>query len=199
MKVTACTCLAAISGAVAFVAPSSFSGTAVAAPRVASRSSSAAPVRMGADDLGAIKPLGYWDPLGMSKNIDGVDRRWRQVEIKHGRIAMLATIGFLVPYVFMLPFPGGQPGVAALSTVPPAGLLQIFAFIGALELWVFWQTPDREPGDVAPEWSNWKRYEDDAVRERKLNVELSNGRLAMVAIMGMLVQDSLPNAPFPGI
>eukprot|EP00953_Heterococcus_sp_UTEX-ZZ885_P013442 7683-Heterococcus_DN1.PRE.4 len=28
--------------------------------------------------------------------------------------------------------------------------LQIFAAIGALELWVLWQTEDREPGDIAP-------------------------------------------------
>ena len=40
----------------------------------------------------------------------------------------------------------------ALTTVPQAGLLQIFAFIGALELWVFWQEPEREAGDIAPAW-----------------------------------------------
>jgi hypothetical protein len=28
--------------------------------------------------------------------------------------------------------------------------MQIFAAIGALELWVLWQTEDREPGDIAP-------------------------------------------------
>jgi len=41
------------------------------------------------NELGAQKPLGFWDPLGM---VDGVDQarfdRLRFVEIKHGRIAM---------------------------------------------------------------------------------------------------------------
>nr|AAK21906.1 light harvesting complex protein 1 [Vaucheria litorea] len=194
MKVTGLlSCIAALSCAFAFQAPSAFRGNAI--KTAASRSSV---LRMSSDEIGVTKPLGYWDPLGFSKNIDGVDRRWRMVEIKHGRIAMLATIGYIVPYYFKL-FPEGKPGTEALTTIPQAGLVQIFAFIGALELWVFYQSPEKEPGDIAPEYLNWKRYSDSDVRTKKLNIELNNGRLAMIAIMGMLVQDSITDKPFPWI
>eukprot|EP00953_Heterococcus_sp_UTEX-ZZ885_P013441 7683-Heterococcus_DN1.PRE.3 len=78
------------------------------------------------DATGITAPLGYWDPLGFSKNVDGVDRRWRTVEIKHGRIAMLATIGYIVPYFFKLPqFADAPAGWEALNGIPPAGLVQV--------------------------------------------------------------------------
>merc|ERR1719428_2734472 len=44
-------------------------------------------------ELGAQAPAGFWDPLGLS---DGISQeqfdRYREVEQKHGRIAMIATI-----------------------------------------------------------------------------------------------------------
>ncbi|KAH8046403.1 chlorophyll A-B binding protein [Aureococcus anophagefferens] len=47
------------------------------------------------DYIGAdIETAGLWDPLGLSKDTDRL-YRWRCVEIKHGRVAMLATVGYL--------------------------------------------------------------------------------------------------------
>ncbi|KAH8081078.1 chlorophyll A-B binding protein [Aureococcus anophagefferens] len=47
------------------------------------------------DYIGAdIETAGLWDPLGLSKDADRL-YRWRCVEIKHGRVAMLATVGYL--------------------------------------------------------------------------------------------------------
>ena len=48
------------------------------------------------DELGAQKPLGYFDPIGLVTNVDQ-ERfdRLRGVEIKHGRVAMLAFLGHL--------------------------------------------------------------------------------------------------------
>lgn len=45
-------------------------------------------------ELGAQPPLGFWDPIGLLKNADQ-ERfdRLRYVEIKHGRISMLAILG----------------------------------------------------------------------------------------------------------
>ena len=48
-------------------------------------------------EIGAQAPLGCWDPLGMLTYADQ-ERfdRLRYVEIKHGRIAMLAVLGQVV-------------------------------------------------------------------------------------------------------
>jgi hypothetical protein len=46
---------------------------------------------------GAIAPLGYFDPLGFCKDrsLDGV-KRFREAEVLHARVAMMATVGYLI-------------------------------------------------------------------------------------------------------
>lgn len=42
----------------------------------------------------------YFDPAGLTKNQDPeVIKTWREAELKHGRIAMLASLGILVAEV----------------------------------------------------------------------------------------------------
>ena len=44
-------------------------------------------------DIGAMLPLGFWDPLGLVADGDQEKfDRLRLTEIKHGRIAMLAVV-----------------------------------------------------------------------------------------------------------
>jgi hypothetical protein len=44
---------------------------------------------------GAQKPFGFWDPLGFSKNLSPEALAWfRAAELKHGRVSMLACVGF---------------------------------------------------------------------------------------------------------
>merc|ERR1719482_870101 len=51
--------------------------------------------------VGALAPLGYWDPLGISTNVPaGRLLFYREVELKHGRICMLASLGILVAEQF---------------------------------------------------------------------------------------------------
>ena len=59
----------------------------------ASRSS----VSMSIQDLPAVTaPFGFFDPLGLSSKLDAVEiSRYRECEIKHGRVAMLAAVGIL--------------------------------------------------------------------------------------------------------
>merc|ERR1712212_828653 len=46
---------------------------------------------------GAVAPLGFWDPLGCAAKADeNTLKRYREAEVTHGRVAMLAVLGFLV-------------------------------------------------------------------------------------------------------
>merc|ERR1719150_1964581 len=48
-------------------------------------------------ELGVQPPLGFWDPLGMLDNASQAKfERLRYVEIKHGRVAMLAFLGNII-------------------------------------------------------------------------------------------------------
>jgi hypothetical protein len=50
-----------------------------------------------AGELGAQKPLGFWDPLNFLLDEDqAAFDKLRAAEIKHGRVAMLAVTGHLV-------------------------------------------------------------------------------------------------------
>jgi len=45
---------------------------------------------------GAQKPFGFWDPLGFSKSLSPEALAWfRAAELKHGRVSMLACMGFI--------------------------------------------------------------------------------------------------------
>merc|ERR1712019_198685 len=46
---------------------------------------------------GAIAPLNFWDPLSLSADVDKAKLLYyREAEIKHGRICMSGSLGFLV-------------------------------------------------------------------------------------------------------
>ena len=46
---------------------------------------------------GITDPLGFFDPLGFTEGAsEGKIKFYREVEIKHGRVAMLACLGFVV-------------------------------------------------------------------------------------------------------
>ena len=45
-------------------------------------------------------PLGNWDPWGLHQVSKKVVLKYRESELKHGRLAMLATLGFAVQEYF---------------------------------------------------------------------------------------------------
>jgi hypothetical protein len=48
-------------------------------------------------EVGAQIPLGYWDPLRLLEDADQETfDRLRFTEIKHGRISMIAVVGYLI-------------------------------------------------------------------------------------------------------
>merc|ERR1712190_60604 len=164
----------------------------------------ASPLRAFESELGVQAPVGFWDPLGFCKDCDeSTFKRRRQVELKHGRVCMLAAMGYMVPEYFRFPgflstsmglkFSDVPNGLAALSKMPLGGGLQWFFFMGALERVLLQQDPSRAPGDFQNIGNLGVPYSEDIpdleARKRSLNAEIANGRLAMVAIMGMMFQD----------
>eukprot|EP00566_Odontella_aurita_P025418 CAMPEP_0113570084 /NCGR_PEP_ID=MMETSP0015_2-20120614/24768_1 /TAXON_ID=2838 /ORGANISM="Odontella" /LENGTH=126 /DNA_ID=CAMNT_0000472817 /DNA_START=264 /DNA_END=640 /DNA_ORIENTATION=- /assembly_acc=CAM_ASM_000160 len=77
-----------------------FAGSAAAfGPFGAKPAPAAAPVvESFADNLvGALAPVGFWDPLGFAEKADdALLKKYREAELTHGRVAMLAVLGFLV-------------------------------------------------------------------------------------------------------
>merc|ERR550532_3118866 len=99
--------------------------------------------------------------------------------------------GYLSPSE-QLSFEDVPNGLAALDKVPMNGWLQIILFAGLYEFPTY--NSDAEPGDLG-----WRAItsRDPEARKRKLNAELANGRLAMVAIMGMLFQNGTVGSTGP--
>jgi len=166
------------------------------------------PLRAFENETGVQPPVGFWDPLGLSADgSPSTFSRRREVEIKHGRVAMFATIGYIVPEYFRfdgllspsydLRFTDVPNGLAAISKVPAVGWAQIVFFAGILELGVFNETVNNEPGNYGSGNLGLatvgvvSKIQDPEKRKTKLNAELANGRLAMMAIIGMFFQDGL--------
>jgi hypothetical protein len=162
-------------------------------------------------EAGATPPLGYWDPLGLSADGDQEKfNRYRAAETKHGRIAQLAMLHYIVTGLGVkLPglveandhipdtIPAGFQAITS-GAWPVQGWAQVLLFASALEV-LAPQKPDRAPGDVQPDTPLFKKFEDKSESEavEYINKELNNGRLAMVAVLGTLVQAGLTGGQHP--
>lgn len=51
-------------------------------------------------EVGVSGPLGYFDPLGLGPTSKSVFAKYRESELKHGRIAMLAFLGIVAGELF---------------------------------------------------------------------------------------------------
>lgn len=164
------------------------------------------PLRAFESELGVQPPVGFWDPLGFTKTDDAASfRRRRYVELKHGRVAMFACLGYIVPEYYRWPgdlspslglkFSDVPTGFAAFSKVPLSGWAQMVAFAGTVELFQYVDDPKRAPGDF--ENAGFLGIPNGFVKapagskEKKLAAEIANGRLAMMAIIGMFFQNGL--------
>merc|ERR1719316_2522771 len=70
-----------------------------------------------AEDLkaGIFEPLGFFDPLGISTNkAPGKLLFFREAELKHGRVCMLASLGFVVQESFH-PLFGGDVDIPSIQ------------------------------------------------------------------------------------
>merc|ERR1712029_1015206 len=161
-------------------------------------------------------PLDLFDPLGPAEDTDSFARR-RAVEIKHGRICMAAFIGMLVQELGVT-FPGSLDlkgevpfssvmdngmGFPALAAVPTFGLAQILIFGGlaetvAMPAGEYTGGPqdlpggyDGSAGTIPGGYPFQTQIEDPEARDRTLNVEIQNGRAAMLGVTGCMMHSCL--------
>jgi len=162
---------------------------------------------------GSTGPIQNFDPLGFAAKADyNTMLRYREAETQHGRVAMLAVIGMLIteePIEFHPLFEADNkdigPAIRHLDEVRAVSpfFFEAFAvFIGLLELnraLIGWKAPGDSvkfqeikdeyfPGDVSFDPFNLKPKTEEefaAISARELN----NGRLAMLASMGFILQE----------
>mmetsp|Transcript_15799 Transcript_15799/g.20319 ORF Transcript_15799/g.20319 Transcript_15799/m.20319 type:complete len:203 (-) Transcript_15799:289-897(-) len=154
------------------------------------------------NEIGAASAeLGCWDPLGYVT--DGDQARFdhlRGVELKHGRIAMLATWGYATTWSGAR-FPGCEDFPAGHESVLKMGaenLIPVLLTAGLLE--ISWKQKEGSfPGDFSASkfpvgFGSWARNEQDMIDLRTR--ELNNGRAAQMGILGMMVHEQLDGKPF---
>jgi len=156
---------------------------------------------------GAVAPTGYFDPLGFARGGITLNeiKRNREAEVMHGRVAMIACLGYFAGETLPSPFGITGPANDQLQQMPAIPFTLLSATIAALEIRrarIGWKEPDfgdwsktlwtlRDryyPGDVGfdPLGLKPKNAEDFAKMQTK---ELQNGRLAMIGWAGMCAQE----------
>lgn len=168
------------------------------------QSSSALKAAPFAGEIGAQAPLGYFDPLGLCTNGDKATfDRLRFVELKHGRVAMLAVVGYLVTYAGIR-FPGAEDipsGFSAIPALPLGVVVQLVFTWGVMEAFnrdasdIWEECPKSEfPGDFRNGFLDfgWGK-QTDAWKRNKRAIELNQGRAAQMGILGLMVHEKLGN------
>jgi len=170
---------------------------------------------------GALDPMGNFDPLGLSKDLSINEiKRYREAEVTHGRVSMLAVLGYLVAENFH-PFFGGQIGGPANSHLGQVreSVPFFFAFLASTILacevdraQFGWVEPvkaneynsennenmafgallrdDYYPGDIGFDPLGLKPTDPKEFADIQTK-ELQNGRLAMLAAIGMIAQEQV--------
>jgi hypothetical protein len=140
------------------------------------------------NEVGVIDPTGFFDPLGLSNDIDQATfDQYRVSELKHGRVAQLAVVGYVTQELVRFPgeiapgikFADIPNGVAAIDAIPALGWAQIFFLIGAVDYYGFLGNFDSGKPDL-----------DSAELEKRQLNELQHGRLAQLAVLELLRHDS---------
>jgi hypothetical protein len=162
---------------------------------------------------GITEPLGFFDPVGFCSEeglTEGKLCFYREVELKHGRVAMLASLGFLVGEQFHPLFGGGVdvpsylafqqtplqtfwPAVVAAIAIPE--IFSVFSFNAPFSDEQYsedsqpWSIrTDRVAGDLGFDPLGLKPTDPKEFKEMQTK-ELNNGRLAMIAAAGMVAQE----------
>merc|ERR1719263_279767 len=159
---------------------------------------------------GAMAPAGEFDPLNLLEGKEKAEvLRWREAELTHGRVGMLASAGFLVQENFHPLFSGdGGPAIEQIPQLPPALWFAMTLGIGiaeSLRIQKGWANPYEKmdnvqslkdgyyPGDLGFDPLGLKP-EDPAELRIMQEKELSHGRLGMLAAAGFMAQEAVTGA-----
>jgi hypothetical protein len=148
-------------------------------------------------EIGAQAPLGFFDPLNLTCDGDkDVFNELRYVELKHGRVAMLAVVGFLVTKAGAR-FPGCEEipsGFAAFRDLPIAGWMFVAFSTAILEIMMRDATGNSEfMGDFRNGFDfGWDKQTDEW-KLKKRKIEINQGRAAQMGIFSLMVHDAMGN------
>lgn len=150
-----------------------------------------------------------FDPLKLSETYEPLLPWFRESELRHGRTAMLAVVGFIVQDFVRLPgeaysFENVPKTINAHDKLWEMGaaspMTQLLLFIGLWDLVVTAPAAmaahngQREPGDFR--WHTFKPKDPEKYKA-KVDSELLNGRLAMCAVGGIATQSIITGHGFP--
>lgn len=150
---------------------------------------------------GAGPELKNFDPLKFSEKAPEWVPWFREAELKHGRVCMLAVLGFVTQEFIQLP--GDIHKISSVEAhnvfVNSGAMLQILGWISLIELIsvpALYDLRDgkRAAGDYA---FDPLKLGKGAALERYQIAELKNGRLAMMAFSGIVTQAALSGHGFP--
>jgi len=158
-----------------------------------------------------------WDPLGLAEYGSDETLAWfRHAEVKHGRVAMAAFVGWWVVGAGIR-FPGElahgldfasipSKGLEAWDAVPGWGKAQMLLAAGLIEFhdelffsrrgthYMRGGTPGKNmvPGLYDPAGFSKGRSEEALAKGR--DREIKNGRLAMIGVMGLYAAATIPGS-----
>jgi len=185
---------------------------------------------LNAEPIGAIRPAGFlgkgvWEKLTEDWGSEETGKFIRAAEVKHGRSAMLATVGYgihrsgltldkISPHDYLSVTEGvkfadlaAMTPLEAMRHVPAGGLTQMFALIAVAEIYELTHkdgklaedetvAPGLQPGGLTGD-IGWNPLNIEITDDRRTK-ELQNGRAAMFAITAWLAADTIPGSmPLP--
>jgi len=158
---------------------------------------------------GLVGAEGAWgryefDPAGFSKYTEFVPY-FREAELKHGRIAMLAWTGLVVPDFVRIPGEAysfeAVPVTIDAHDAFNAGVgpnFQILIFISVVEFCCAKKVFEWNSLETAGDYGLTGLFPKDEEAQKAMRLkELKNGRLAMVAFGGAITQAAITRHPFP--
>lgn len=158
---------------------------------------------------GNTAPIKAFDPLGLANLGSDETLRWFQAaEIKNGRVAMVATTGYIVQAAGFH-FPGmlssdvsfeslsSMKPFDAWEAVPDAGKAQILGTCFIAELATECQGTHYMKGGEFPTMVfppiDFSGVSEDTLKVKRSR-EINNGRLAMIAIMSFIAANNIPGS-----